>query len=307
MEMQQVDAIILGAGPAGLTAALYLARARRSVLVLDTGTAGGQMNLTHEIANYPGVFPAVSGAQLGRTMRMQAESFGARVIVQAEVARMDLLAEPKVFEVEDEGVFAARAVILAVGGTPRTLGIPGEERFKGTGVSYCATCDGDFFTGRDIAVIGGGNSALEEAVSLTRYASSVTILHEFDHFQAHAWAVEQARANPKIRFLMEQTITAFEGEERIRAVVSVHKRTGEVTRTPIDGVFIFIGYVPNTAGLPVAKNERGEIRVDEMLRTDIPGVFAAGDAREKRFRQVTTAVSDGSIAALAAAEYLETH
>lgn len=305
METQSYDVIVLGAGPAGLTAALYLARARRPVLVLDTGTAGGQMNLTHEIANYPGVFPAVSGAQLGRIMRTQAEAFGAQVITQADIERMDLMANPKVFEVADEGVMSAKAVIIAVGGTPRTLGIPGEARFKGRGVSYCATCDGDFFTGKKIAVIGGGNSALEEAVSLTRYASNVTILHEFDHFQAHAWAVEQARANPKIQFVMEQTILSFEGEEKITAVISQHKRTGEVIQTPVDGVFIFIGYVPNTTNIPVAKNERGEILVDDMLRTHIPGVFAAGDAREKRFRQITTAVADGTIAALTATDFLD--
>lgn len=301
-----VDAIVLGGGPAGLTAAIYLARAKLSTLVLDTGTTGGQMNLSHEIANYPGV-ALTSGAGLGRLMRAQAESFGARVISQAEISRIELTGDLKVVEVDDEGVFTAPVVILAPGGAPRTLGLDSEVRFKGRGISYCATCDGDFFTDQDIAVIGGGNSALEEAVSLTKYASSVTILHEFDHFQAHPWAIEQAQANPKIRFLLEQTITGFEGGEKLAAVTSVHKRTRETVRLPVTGTFIFIGYVPRTDGLgdQVPLSERGEILTDEFMRTAVPGVYAAGDARAKRYRQITTAVSDGTIAAIHAAEYVE--
>jgi len=306
MQTHPVDAIVLGGGPAGLTAAIYLARAKLNTLVLDTGATGGQMNLSHEVANYPGV-PTASGAELGRIMRAQAESFGARVISQVDLLRLELAGDLKIVEVDDEGTFTAPVVILAPGGAPRTLGLDSEVRFKGRGISYCATCDGDFFTGQDIAVIGGGNSALEEAVSLTKYASSVTILHEFDHFQAHPWAVEQARANPKIRFLLEQTITDFEGDEKLRAVTSVHKRTGEATSVPVTGAFIFIGYVPRTdrfAGL-VARSERAEILTDELMRTDVPGVYAVGDARAKRYRQITTAVSDGTIAAIHAAEYID--
>jgi thioredoxin reductase (NADPH) len=305
MDTQTHDAIVLGGGPAGLTAAIYLARARLSTLVVDTGATGGQMNLTHEVANYPGV-TATTGAGLGQTMRAQAESFGARVISQAEVTRVELEGSLKSVEVEDEGVFTAPVLILAPGGAPRTLGLDSEARFKGRGISYCATCDGDFFTGQDIAVIGGGNSALEEAVSLTKYASSVTILHEFDHFQAHPWAVEQARGNPKIRFLLEQTITGFEGDEKLAAVTAVHKRTGEEIRVPVTGAFVFIGYVPRTEGLPpsIRLSERREIVTDELMRTEVPGVYAVGDARAKRYRQITTAIADGTVAALHAAEYL---
>jgi thioredoxin reductase (NADPH) len=306
METHRYDAIVLGGGPAGLTAAIYLARARLSTLVLDTGTTGGQMNLSHEVANYPGVL-ATSGAELGRIMRAQAESFGARVISQAELLGVTLQGELKSVEVEDEGLFTAPVVILAPGGAPRALGLDSERRFIGRGISYCATCDGDFFAGQDIAVIGGGNSALEEAVSLTKYASSVTILHEFDHFQAHPWAVEQARANPKIRFLMEQMVTEFEGDERLAAVTSIHKRTGKTVRVPVTGAFIFIGYVPRTLFLSgqVELTERGEIVTDERMRTNIPGVYAAGDARAKLYRQITTAVSDGTVAAIHAAEHVE--
>lgn len=299
------DVIVVGAGAAGLTAAIYLSRSRFRTLVLDNGAAGGQLNLTHEVANYPGV-ASTSGVALGRTMRAQAQSFGARILSQVELRGFELAGPEKTFEVDDEGTFAAPAVILATGGLPRTLGLPSEARFKGRGISYCATCDGDFFTGKDIAVIGGGNSALEEAVSLTTYARSVKVIHEFDRFQAYAWAVEAARSNPRVSFLTEQTVTEFRGGEALEAVVSVHKRTGETTVTPAAGAFLFIGYVPNTSWLAgrVALNDRGEIVVDESLRTGVAGVFAAGDARVKRYRQITTAVADGTVAALAAAEYL---
>jgi thioredoxin reductase (NADPH) len=299
------DVIVIGAGAAGLTAGIYLARARLRTLIVDHGTVGGQMILTYEVANYPGVEKA-TGAEIVATMRRQAESFGARVIAHADITRMDLAGRLKVIEVDDEGVFTAPAVILATGGVPRKLGLPSEAEFQGRGISFCATCDGDFFTDQDIVVIGGGNSALEEAVSLTRYARSVTVVHEFDHFQAQPWAVDEAQRNPKIRFLMEQEVRAFAGSERMQSVVVASKRTGEVTEIPATGAFLFIGYLPNTRHLEglVKLTPRGEIVTDDQLRTDVPGVFAAGDAVAKRYRQITTAVADGTVAALAAAEYV---
>ncbi|NOZ01956.1 MAG: FAD-dependent oxidoreductase [Deltaproteobacteria bacterium] len=299
------DAIVLGAGPAGLTAGIYLSRARAKTLIVDTGTVGGQMILSWAVANYPGV-PETQGRRIAKTMRDQAESFGCTILSNSDVLNLDLAGPVKKVTVEDEGTVTARAVIIATGGVPRTLGIPSETQFKGRGISYCATCDGDFFTDQDIAVIGGGNSALEEAVSLTKYASSVTIVHEFDHFQAQPWAVEEAKKNPKIRYLMEQDIQGFEGGEHLEQLVVSHKRTGEVTKVPVTGCFIFIGYQPNTTELKgvVDLNERGEIITDGDLRTNVPGVFAAGDARVKRYRQITTAVADGTIAALSAVDYL---
>jgi len=304
---ERFDAIVIGAGPAGLTAAIYLARARLKTVVIDNAAVGGQMNLTHEVANYPGV-QGISGAGLARVMKNQAVSFGARIIGQADVTSLDPAGPEKTVEVEDEGVFTAPVVILATGGLPRTLGLESEARFKGRGISYCATCDGDFFTGKDIVVVGGGNSALEEAVSLTKYARSVKIIHEFDHFQAHPWAIAEAEKTPQVSFLMNQRVVDFVGKEGLEGVVSVDKTTGASVTVPASGAFLFIGYVPNTSWLKdmVELNERGEIVVDQAMATNVPGVFAAGDARAKRYRQITTAVSDGTIAALAATEYLTT-
>jgi len=298
------DAIVLGGGPAGLTAGICLARARIKTLILERGSVGGQMIMSYSVANYPGVLET-SGHDIARTMKKQAQQFGCDIISNVGVKRFDLSGSEKVIEVEDEGTFTAGAVILATGGIPRTLGIPSEQAFKGRGISYCATCDGDFFTGKHIVAIGGGNSALEEAVALTRYAESVTVVHEFDHFQAQPYAVEEARKNPKIRFLMEQDIKEFVGGDALEKVVVAHKRTGQVTEIPASGCFIFIGYVPNTADLEghVALNGRGEIVVDEEMKTSVQGVFAAGDCRAKRYR-LTTAVADGTIAALSATDYL---
>jgi len=302
---RRYDTIVLGAGPAGLTAGIYLARAKLRTLIVDTGIAGGQLILSHAVANYPGVAES-TGAGLARTMLRQAKSFGVEVITQADITRLELDGETKRIEVEDEGVFESDTVIIATGGVPRTLGMPSEEEFKGRGISYCATCDGEFFTGKEIVAIGGGNSALEEAVSLSRYASKVTVIHEFDHFQAQPWIVKDAEENPKVQFLMNQRVRGFEGNGSLASVVSEDKATGAVNETPAEGCFIFIGYEPNTTAFEgkLDLNERGEILTDDQMRTSIPGVFAAGDNRKKRYRQITTAVSDGTIAALAAIEFL---
>lgn len=300
------DIIILGGGPAGLTAGIYAGRARRRVLILDTGTLGGQTVLTHAVANYPGV-PTTSGRDLSQAMAQQARDFGCEIKAFARIAEVDLAGDVKSVTLKNGKRFTARAAIVATGGVPRKLGVDGEERFIGQGISYCATCDGDFFTGLPIAIVGGGNSALEEAVSLSQYASRITVIHEFDHFQAEPFIVAEATANPKISFLMNQRVLGFDGESALEVVRSEDKATGEFRELPVDGCFVFIGYVPNSEALTgqVGLNERGEVITDEALRTDVPGVFAAGDVRTKRIRQVTTAVSDGTIAALTALEYLK--
>ncbi len=299
------DVIVLGGGPAGLTAAIYLSRARLKTMVLTDGTPGGQMTLTHEIANYPGI-EKINGYMLGSVMKKQATAFGTIVRGNSEINSMTLGDQVKSITTAEGQTYTADAVILATGGRSRTLGVPGEDTFRGRGISYCATCDGDFFTGKEIVVVGGGNSALEEAVSLTKYATKVTIVHQFDHFQAFAYAVEEAKANPAISFVMSSTIDEFYGDEKLEGVRIRNMVSGEINDFKTDGVFIFIGYVPNTESLKeiISLNDRGEIITGTDMSTNIEGVYAAGDAVVKRYRQVTTAVADGTVAALAAAEYL---
>jgi thioredoxin reductase (NADPH) len=307
MNPQSYDVIVVGAGPAGLTAGIYLARAKMRTLILNEGTVGGQTVLTHEIANYPGI-ESISGHQLATTMKNQAKKFGCSIRSNITVTKFDLAGDTKRVEVNGKEEFTAPAVILATGGRSRTLGVPGEGEFKGKGISYCATCDGDFFQDRDIIVVGGGNSALEEAVSLTRYARSVTIIHQFDHFQAFPHAIEEAKQNPKIGFVMQSMIVEFVGNDSLERVKIRNLVTDEVAERKIDGVFIFIGYVPNTEKLDgiLDLNQAGEIVVSPLLETSLPGVFGAGDSIAKKYRQVTTAVADGTVAALTSMEYLRT-
>jgi thioredoxin reductase (NADPH) len=305
--MEHYDVIVIGAGPAGLTAGLYLARGKASVLILNEGAVGGQTVLTHEVANYPGI-ESISGFQLARQMKSQAQKFGCEIKSNVQVTRLALDGETKSVEVDGSDTYTADVVILASGGKARTLNVPGETKFKGLGISYCATCDGDFFQDKEIIVLGGGNSALEEAVSLTKYARRVAIVHQFDHFQAFPHAVEEARRNPKIDFIMESTISEFVGSETLERVTIQNLATGEFIEKSVDGVFILIGYEPNTdtfRGI-VDLNERNEIITNELMETSLPGVFAAGDARAKQYRQITTAVADGTIAALRTLEYLHT-
>jgi len=299
------DTIIVGAGAAGLTAGIYSSRAKLSTLILNEGAVGGQMVLTEEIANYPGV-PTTKGYMLANNMKMQAKSFGCKIKSNIKIRKYELEGAVKTIELEDGRIFQGRSVILTPGGRPRSLNIEGETEFKGKGISYCATCDGDFFTGKEVVVVGGGNSALEEAVALTNFATKVTIVHQFDHFQAFKHAVEEAEKNPKIEFIMESELRGFYGNGSLQKVAIEHLPTGKRSELNTDGTFIFIGYQPNTEDLKgvVELNERNEIVVDSNMKTKIDGVFAAGDCINKRYRQVTTAVADGTIAALSASEYL---
>jgi thioredoxin reductase (NADPH) len=302
----EYDAIILGAGPAGLTAGIYMSRAHKKVVILDSGTIGGQVILSHKVANYPGV-EEILGYQLARQMKKQAKSFGCFISSSVEIEDVSLEAETKEVHIRGGEVYRAPVLIIATGGTPRKLGIQGELDYQGRGISYCATCDGDFFTDQDIMVVGGGNSALEEAVTLTEYASSVTIVHQFDHFQAYPYAVEEARSNDKISFIMESEVVDFSGNEGVTGVTVRNRRTGDESILDVTGVFVFIGYVPNSTLFrdELELTEGGEIITDDQMRTGVAGVLAAGDVRQKRFRQITTAVSDGTIAALSALEYLK--
>lgn len=308
MENTNYDVIVLGGGPAGLTAGIYLARAKAKAMIIDSSMIGGQTILTHEIANYPGI-ESISGYMLAKTMKNQAESFGCDIIANVQVEKLSLDTDLKSVYLNNGETYTAKAIILATGGTSRMIGAKGEKQFKGMGISYCATCDGDFFTGKEIVVVGGGNSALEEAVSLTKYASKVTIVHQFDHFQAFQHAIDQAKANEKIDFIMESRITEFKGDGGLQEIELEHIPSGKKEIKKINGVFIFIGYVPQTEILidtNVKLNDRKEILFDAAMQTNIQGVYGAGDSLAKRYRQITTAVSDGTIAALSALEYINT-
>lgn len=306
MEQKKYDVIILGGGPAGLTAGIYLARGKAKTLILDTATIGGQMILTYQIANYPGV-EEINGYQLSAIMKKQATTFGCEIVSNIKINSLGLDSPVKKVTVNNKITYTAPTVIIATGGRSRMLNVPGEAEFKGRGISYCATCDGDFFQDKEIIVVGGGNSALEEAVALTKYAGKITIVHEFDHFQAFEHAVTEAKNNPKISFIMESHIVEFLGDESLKAVKIKNLKTGKINKMNTDGAFIFVGYEANTHQLKdtgLELNKWQEVVADENMNTNLKGVFVAGDSRAKRYRQVTTAVADGTIAALSVLKYL---
>ena len=306
MNAKHYDVIVLGAGASGLTAGIYMGRANLKTLIINEGSIGGQMVLTHAVANYPGV-PETSGRDISLIMKKQAKEFGCDFESNVEVTKLDLTSKKKLVEIDDDEIFTADAIIIATGGKPRKLGAKNEDKFKGLGISYCATCDGDFYEGKDIIVTGGGNSALEEAVSLTKWARTVTIIHQFDNFQATEHAIKQAEKNEKISFILESEIFEFIGENTVEGVKIKNQRTGVISEIKTDGVFVYIGYISNTDKFNnvIELSERKEIITDENMQTNIDGVFAAGDVRAKKFRQITTAVSDGTIAALNVIEYLQ--
>ncbi len=299
------DTIIIGGGPAGLTAGIYLSRAKKKILILDTGMAGGQMILTHEIANYPG-YESISGFMLASNMQSQAKKHGCDIKTNVRIEKYVLEGDIKRVSLTNGDVFEASSVIISTGGRSREIGAVREKDFAGRGISYCATCDGDFFQDREIMVVGGGNSALEEAVSLTTYASKVTIIHMLDEWQAFDSAIKEMEENPKIDYIMNTKITEFKGDQGLSSVILENVKTGEKEERKIEGVFIFIGYVPNTEVFKnqVELNKWGEIITNDKFQTSLKGVYAAGDNIHKSYRQVTTAVGDGTNAALNVLEYL---
>ena len=295
------DAVIIGGGPAGLTAALYLARARYRVLVVEKEKFGGQITITSEVVNYPGII-RTSGIELTEEIRKQAAGFGAEFML-AEVNRLELGSDIKEVRT-DKGTLTCFGVLIATGAHPRTIGFPGEERFKGHGVAYCATCDGEFFTGMEIFVVGGGFAAAEESVFLTKYASHVTILIRGEDFTCAKAVADAARANEKITVLTNTEVEALEGDSVPRKLRYRNNVTGDVTEYEAApgktfGVFVFAGYAPATDLVKdiVALNEQGYIMTDSAQKTNLDGVYAAGDVCVKNLRQVVTAVGDGALAA----------
>ena len=299
------DVIIIGAGPAGLAAATYAGRAKLRTLVLEADAEGGQIISTDEIANYPGAFPPESGHSLIARMSEQARSVGAE-FVSGTVDSVDLGADTKIVRCGDKE-YTARAVIVAAGARPAKIGCPGEDRLTGAGVSYCATCDGPFFEGLPVFVVGGGDAAVEEAMYLTKFASKVTIIHRRDSLRAAKSIQEKAFANSKITFRWNTVVDEIEGEDQMESMILRNLNDGSRVRiTGQFGLFVFIGTKPNTALYDgILDMQNGFIVTDEEMRTSVPGVFAAGDARVKSLRQVVTAVADGAIAAVSAEKYLE--
>ena len=303
-ESQHVKVLILGAGPAGLSAALYAARAELQPLVLTGTELGGQAALTHTIENYPGFPEGVGGSELGDLFQKQAERFGARVEFDSANA-VDLSRRP--FKITtDNGEYTADALIVATGARPNHLDIPGESGLTGKGVSYCATCDGRFFKDKKVVVVGGGDSALEEALFLTRYVSSVAIIHRRENLRADAVLQKRAQENPKVKFIWDTVVTEIVGKEKVEAVRLKNVKTGEETSFLTDGIFIFVGHTPNTQLFEgQLAMEKGYIKVDDTIRTSVPGVYAAGEAADPTFRQVVTSAGMGAAAAIMATRFLE--
>ncbi len=303
-QSKHVKALILGSGPAGLAAALYAARAELAPLVLTGLQLGGQAALTHTIENYPGFPEGVGGAELGDLFQKQAERFGAKVDFDSASA-VDLSRRP--FKVTtDNGEYTADTLIVTTGASPNHLDIPGESELTGKGVSYCATCDGWFFKDKKVVVVGGGDSALEEGLFLTRYASSVTVIHRRDSLRAGAVLQKRAQENPKVKFIWDTVVTEIVGKEKVEAVRLKNVKTGEETVFPTDGIFIFIGHTPNTQLFEgQLAMEKGYIKVDDRMQTNVPGVYAAGEAADPTFRQVVTSAGMGAAAAIMATRFLE--
>lgn len=302
---QHEKVIVLGSGPAGLSAALYAARAELNPLVIGGIEPGGQASLTDTIENYPGFPEGVGGAELGDLFQKQAERFGARIVF--EMASTVNLKQHPFAVTTDSGSYTADSLIIATGASPVYLNVPGEKEFTGKGVSYCATCDGWFYKGKSVAVVGGGDSALEEALFLTRFASSVTIIHRRDALRAGAILQKRAKENPAIKFVWNSVVEEVLGETKVSGLRLKNTVSGEVSTLPVDGVFIFIGHTPNTGMFTgqLDMDDKGVIKVSQHQETSVPGVFSSGEASDSRFRQVITSAGMGAAAAIEATHYLE--
>ncbi len=305
MQKLEFDTVILGGGPAGLSAAIYASRGAISTALIDTSMMGGQPSNYLELENYPG-FPIVGGYDLMEKFEEHADKFGVQKYPMQEIERIDLVSNPKII-LTKEFEFQAKSVIIATGAQPMKLNIPGEKEFVGRGVSYCAVCDGAFYKDKTVAVIGGGNAAVEEAMYLTKFANKVYLIHRRDELRADKIVQERAFKNDKIEFIWNSVAKEIQGDNLVHTLVLENVKTKELSNLNINGVFPYIGMVPNVENISgqVEQNAGGFIVTDEAMKTSVDGVFAVGDVRVTPLRQVITAAADGAVGAVYAVKYLE--
>ncbi|CAG0968191.1 thioredoxin reductase (NADPH) [Anaerolineae bacterium] len=297
--------IIIGSGPAGLTAAIYAARANQTPLVITGNEIGGQIATTNEVENYPGFPDGITGPELVAVMQKQAERFGARIEIDY-VTKVNLKTHPFELETENGKTYQAKSLIVATGASARKLDVPGEKELAGRGVSYCATCDGFFFRNKEIAVVGGGDSALQEGLFLTKFASKVHIIHRRDALRAQPILQDRARENPKMNFVWNSVVKEIKGNGSVQTLVLENTRTHAVSELPAQGIFVYVGHTPNTELFKgqLEMNEEGYIKVNEQLHTSVPGVFAAGEAHDHIFRQAVVSAGYGCMAQMEAEKFL---
>lgn len=298
------DVIIVGAGPAGLSAAIYSARGGLKTAIFEKAMIGGQINVTDEVENYPGFEEPLAGFDLTEKMHLQAERFGADFI-EEEITAIGLEGLCKIVETT-ENKYRAKSVIICTGAHPRRLNVPGEEQFTGRGVSYCATCDGALYRDKVVAVVGGGDSAIEEGLFLTRFAKKVHVIHRRDSLRAAKIIQERAFKNPKMEFIWDSVVQEIRGENKVQELEIFNRKTNQISHLPVDGIFIYVGILPNNELLEsrLALDSAGFVLTDENMHTNVPGIYAAGDIRHTVLRQVVTATSDGAVAAWSAEKWI---
>ncbi|MEO0079442.1 MAG: thioredoxin-disulfide reductase [candidate division WOR-3 bacterium] len=303
--MEQPEVLIVGAGPAGMTAGIYSARSGHKTLILEKAFPGGQVAKTYIVENYPGFAQPLNALDLVQAMEAQARRFGCTI--ETAEARKLLISDNRIEVQTSSGSFLPRALIIASGVEPKLLGVEGETRLTGHGVSYCATCDGPFFRGREVAVVGGGDSALEEALFLAGFCSKVYLIHRRDQFRAVQLTQDRVRKHPAIELILSSVVTRLVGDRQLEAVEVKNLKENTTRLLPVAGLFVYVGALPNTAWCRDVLNldQSGYIITDEELRTSVPGIFAAGDVRKKEVRQIATAVGDGTVAAMMAHRFLE--
>ena len=304
-EVLEFDTVILGGGPAGLSAGIYAARATGNIAIVDVSMFGGQPSNYLELENYP-AFPIVGGYDLMEKMEEHADKFGVNKFPMEEIQKIDLISTPKIIETLTH-TFKAKSVIIATGAQPKKLGVKGEKEFLGRGVSYCAICDGAFYRDKTVAVVGGGNAALEEAMYLTKFATKVYVIHRRNEFRADKIVQNLAFKNEKLEFVYDTVVNEINGEDTVKSLVIENVKTNETSTLNVDGIFPYIGFLPNVDLFngQVEQDSNGFIITDETMKTSIDGVFAAGDVRKTPLRQVITATSDGAVAAVYAGRYVE--